>query len=167
MKILKEILPYAIILLVVFLIRTFLVTPIKVNGQSMYDTLSGNEIMLLYRIGEIERYDMVVADLIVDGKKDDTLIKRVYGLPGETIKCENGVIYINDHEIEDPYATNETSDFEAVTLGDDEYFLLGDNRSISLDSRIIGPVKEKDIEGRTDFVIFPFDKFGVIKSEIP
>ena len=166
MKILKEILPYAIILLVVFLIRTFLVTPIKVNGQSMYDTLSGNEIMLLYRIGEIERYDMVVADLIVDGKKDDTLIKRVYGLPGETIKCENGVIYINDHEIEDPYATNETSDFEAVTLGNDEYFLLGDNRSISLDSRIIGPVKEKDIEGRTDFVIFPFDKFGVIKSEI-
>lgn len=167
MKILKEILPYAIILLVVFLIRTFLVTPIKVNGQSMYDTLSGNEIMLLYRIGEIERYDMVVADLIVDGKKDDTLIKRVYGLPGETIKCENGVIYINDYKIEDPYATNETSDFEAVTLGDDEYFLLGDNRSISLDSRIIGPVKEKDIEGRTDFVIFPFDKFGVIKSEIP
>lgn len=166
MKILKEILPYAIILLVVFLIRTFLVTPIKVNGQSMYDTLSGNEIMLLYRIGEIERYDMVVADLIVDGKKDDTLIKRVYGLPGETIKCENGVIYINDHKMEDPYATNETSDFEAVTLGDDEYFLLGDNRSISLDSRIIGPVKEKDIEGRTDFVIFPFDKFGVIKSEI-
>ena len=167
MKILKEILPYAIILLVVVLIRTFLVTPIKVNGQSMYDTLSGNEIMLLYRIGEIERYDMVVADLIVDGKKDDTLIKRIYGLPGETIKCENGVIYINDHKIEDPYATNETSDFEAVTLGDDEYFLLGDNRSISLDSRIIGPVKEKDIEGRTDFVIFPFDKFGVIKSEIP
>ena len=137
MKILKEILPYAIILLVVILVRTFLVTPIKVNGQSMYDTLSGNEIMLLYRIGEIKRYDMVVADLVVDGKKDDTLIKRVYGLPGETIKCEDGVIYINDHKIEDPYATNLTSDFEAVTLGSDEYFLLGDNRSISLDSRII------------------------------
>ena len=165
MKILKEILPYAIILLVVILVRTFLVTPIKVNGQSMYDTLSGNEIMLLYRIGEIKRYDMVVADLVVDGKKDDTLIKRVYGLPGETIKCEDGVIYINDHKIEDPYATNLTSDFEAVTLGSDEYFLLGDNRSISLDSRIIGPVKRKDIEGRTNFVIFPFDKFGIVKSE--
>lgn len=166
MKILKEILPYAIILLVVILVRTFLVTPIKVNGQSMHDTLSGNEIMLLYRIGEIKRYDMVVADLVVDGKKDDTLIKRVYGLPGETIKCEDGVIYINDHKIEDPYATNLTSDFEAVTLGSDEYFLLGDNRSISLDSRIIGPVKRKDIEGRTNFVIFPFDKFGIVKSEI-
>ena len=166
MKILKEILPYAIILLVVILVRTFLVTPIKVNGQSMYDTLSGNEIMLLYRIGEIKRYDMVVADLVVDGKKDDTLIKRVYGLPGETIKCENGVIYINDRKIDDTYATNETSDFEAVTLGSDEYFLLGDNRSISLDSRIIGPVHRKDIEGHTDFIIWPFSKFGVVKNEV-
>ena len=166
MKFIKEIFPYIVILLVVILIRSFLVTPIKVNGQSMYDTLSGNEIMLLYRIGEIKRYDMVVADLVVDGKKDDTLIKRVYGLPGETIKCEDGVIYINDRKIDDPYATNETSDFEAVTLGSDEYFLLGDNRSISLDSRIIGPVHRKDIEGHTDFIIWPFSKFGVVKNEV-
>ena len=165
MKFIKEIFPYIVILLVVILIRSFLVTPIKVNGQSMYDTLTGDEIMLLFKVGDINRYDMVVADLIVDGKKDDTLIKRVYGLPGETIKCENGVIYINDRKIDDPYATNETSDFEAVTLGSDEYFLLGDNRSISLDSRIIGPVHRKDIEGHTDFIIWPFSKFGVVKNE--
>lgn len=166
MKFIKEIFPYIVILLVVILIRSFLVTPIKVNGQSMYDTLTGDEIMLLFKVGDINRYDMVVADLIVDGKKDDTLIKRVYGLPGETIKCENGVIYINDRKIDDPYATNETSDFEAVTLGSNEYFLLGDNRSISLDSRIIGPVHRKDIEGHTDFIIWPFSKFGVVKNEV-
>lgn len=166
MKFIKEIFPYIVILLVVILIRSFLVTPIKVNGQSMYDTLTGDEIMLLFKVGDINRYDMVVADLIVDGKKDDTLIKRVYGLPGETIKCENGVIYINDRKIDDPYATNETSDFEAVTLGSDEYFLLGDNRSISLDSRIIGPIHRKDIEGHTDFIIWPFSKFGVVKNEV-
>ena len=166
MKFIKEIFPYIVILLVVILIRSFLVTPIKVNGQSMYDTLTGDEIMLLFIVGDINRYDMVVADLIVDGKKDDTLIKRVYGLPGETIKCENGVIYINDRKIDDPYATNETSDFEAVTLGSNEYFLLGDNRSISLDSRIIGPVHRKDIEGHTDFIIWPFSKFGVVKNEV-
>ena len=166
MKFIKEIFPYIVILLVVILIRSFLVTPIKVNGQSMYDTLTGDEIMLLFKVGDINRYDMVVADLIVDGKKDDTLIKRVYGLPGETIKCENGVIYINDRKIDDPYATNETSDFETVTLGSDEYFLLGDNRSISLDSRIIGPVHRKDIEGHTDFIIWPFSKFGVVKNEV-
>ena len=166
MKFIKEIFPYIVILLVVILIRSFLVTPIKVNGQSMYDTLTGDEIMFLFKVGDINRYDMVVADLIVKKKKDDTLIKRVYGLPGETIKCENGVIYINDRKIDDPYATNETSDFEAVTLGSDEYFLLGDNRSISLDSRIIGPVHRKDIEGHTDFIIWPFSKFGVVKNEV-
>lgn len=166
MKFIKEIFPYIVILLVVLLIRSFLVTPIKVNGQSMYDTLSGDEIMLLFKVGDINRYDMVVADLIVDGKKDDTLIKRVYGLPGETIKCENGVVYINDRKIDDPYATNETSDFEAVTLGSDEYFLLGDNRSISLDSRIIGPIHRKDIEGHTNFILWPFSKFGVVKNEV-
>ena len=165
MKFLKSIFPYLVILLIVILIRSFLITPIKVNGQSMYDTLDGDEIMLLFRVGEINRYDMVVADLIVDGHKDDTLIKRVYGLPGETIKCENGTIYINDRAIEDPYATNITSDFEAVTLGSDEYFLLGDNRSISLDSRIIGPIHRKDIEGHTNFVIWPFSKFGTVEKE--
>ena len=165
MKFLKSIFPYLVILLIVILIRSFLITPIKVNGQSMYDTLEGDEIMLLFKAGEINRYDMVVADLIVDGHKDDTLIKRVYGLPGETIKCENGTIYINDRAIEDPYATNITSDFEAVTLGGDEYFLLGDNRSISLDSRIIGPIHRKDIEGHTNFVIWPFSKFGTVEKE--
>ena len=165
MKFIKEIFPYIVILLVVLLIRSFLVTPIKVNGQSMYDTLTGDEIMLLFKVGDINRYDMVVADLIVDGKKDDTLIKRVYGLPGETIKCENGVIYINDRKIDDPYATNETSDFEAVTLGSDEYFFFFFNRSISLDSRIIGPIHRKDIEGHTNFVIWPFSKFGTVEKE--
>ena len=92
MKFIKEIIPYVIILVVVILIRSFIVTPIKVNGMSMYDTLNGNEIMLLWKQKTVERYDIVVADLIVDGKKEDTLIKRVYGLPGETIKCEDGIL---------------------------------------------------------------------------
>ena len=163
LKFLKSIYPYIIILLAVILIRSFLVTPIKVNGQSMYDTLTGDEIMLLFKVGKLERYDMVVANLIVDGHKDDTLIKRVYGLPGEKIKCEDGIIYVNDHKIDDPYATNKTSDFAEVTLKEDEYFLLGDNRSISIDSRIIGPVKRKDIEGHTNFIVFPFTKFGSVE----
>jgi len=100
-KWIKELLPYTIILVVVILIRSFIVTPIKVHGQSMYDTLEGNEIMLLYKFSDIKRFDIVVANLIQDGKKVDTLIKRVYGLPGEKIKCENGLIYVNDKKIED------------------------------------------------------------------
>ena len=79
----KDLSPYVAILVVVILIRSFLVTPIKVHGQSMFNTLEGNEVMILNKLANFERYDIVVADLIMDGKKEDTLIKRVYGLPGE------------------------------------------------------------------------------------
>lgn len=161
LKLLKEAIPYIIIILVVLIIRTFIVTPIKVNGLSMYDTLKGDEIMILWKLGKIERYDIVVADVKVSGS-DDVVIKRVYGLPGETISCEEGKIYINGNRIEDEYAYRETSDFGPVTLGENEYFLLGDNREISLDSRVFGAVTKEEIEGTTNFILFPFEKFGVV-----
>ena len=129
----------------------------------MQDTLEGDEIMILWKIGEIQRYDIVVADYMENGKKVDTLIKRVYGLPGETIKCEQGMIYINDHKIDDEYATNTTLDFETVTLGENEYFLMGDNRRVSKDSRVIGPIHRSEIQGTTDFALWPFSKFGKVK----
>ena len=158
----KELIPYLIILIVVVLIRSFLVTPVRVSGESMVDTLDGGEIMILNKLGEIKRYSMVVANIDIDDKHDDTVIKRVYGLPNETIKCENGIIYINNKKIEDFYAYGTTFDFEEVKLGDDEYYLLGDNRMVSLDSRYVGPVHKKDIEGTTSFIIFPFNKFGKV-----
>ncbi len=163
MKFIKELMPYILILVAVIIIRSFLFTPIKVQGTSMVDTLSGDEIMILWKLGDIKRYDIVVADYFEDGKKVDTLIKRVYGLPGEKIKCENGSIYVNDHKIEDEYATNQTNDFDEVTLDEDEYFLMGDNRRVSKDSRIIGPIKKKDIKGTTSLVLWPLNKFGNVK----
>lgn len=163
MKLVKEWMPYILILLIVVLIRSFLFTPIKVQGSSMQDTLEGDEIMILWKIGEIKRYDIVVADYMENGKKVDTLIKRVYGLPGETIKCEQGMIYVNDHKIDDEYATNTTLDFDTVTLGENEYFLMGDNRRVSKDSRVIGPIHRSEIQGTTDFVLWPFSKFGKVK----
>ena len=163
MNFVKEWMPYVLILLIVILIRSFLFTPIKVQGSSMQDTLEGDEIMILWKVGEIQRYDIVVADYIENGKKVDTLIKRVYGLPGETIKCEQGMIYINDHKIDDEYATNTTLDFDTVTLGENEYFLMGDNRRVSKDSRVIGPIHRSEIQGTTDFVLWPFSKFGKVK----
>ncbi|HIQ94360.1 TPA: signal peptidase I [Candidatus Ventrenecus stercoripullorum] len=159
MKLLKEAIPYIIIIVVVLLLRAYVVTPIRVNGLSMYDTLEGDEIMILWKLGEIERYDIVVADVKVSGS-DDVVIKRVYGLPGETISCEDGKIYINGSLIEDEYGYRETSDFGPVTLGENEYFLLGDNREISLDSRVFGKVTRDEIEGTTNFILLPFKKFG-------
>lgn len=159
MKIIRDITPYVIILFVVILIRTFIVTPIKVNGSSMYNTLDGKEIMLLWKLGNLERYDIVVAKTT-----DDTLIKRLYAFPGETIECKNGKIFINDQEIIDSYAFGETADFPKITLKENEYFLMGDNRLVSLDSRRIGPIKKEQIEGTTNFIIFPFSKFGTVKD---
>lgn len=155
----EELLPYIIILIVVLLVRTFIATPIKVNGNSMYKTLDGTEFMILNKLAKINRYDIVVVDT-----KSDELIKRVYGLPGEKISIENNSIYINDKKIEDVYAYGETSNYENITLGSDEYFILGDNRAVSLDSRTIGPVKKSQIKGTTNFILYPFSRFGKVEK---
>ena len=124
----------------------------------MYNTLEGKEFMILNKLGTPERYDIVVLDA-----RNDELIKRVYGLPGEKITIENNTIYINDKKIEDLYAYGETSNYETITLKDDEYFVLGDNRAVSLDSRTIGPIKKSQIKGTTNFIIYPFNRFGKLK----
>ncbi len=156
-KFIKEIYPYVIILIVVVLFRTFIATPVKVDGVSMYPTLKGNEFLILNKLGKIDRYDIVVVDEI-----EDDIIKRVVGMPNETIEITNGNIYINGKKIKDNQKNGETSSYDKITLKSDEYFVLGDNRENSKDSRMIGPIKKKDIKGTTNFIIFPFSKIGKI-----
>ena len=132
MKIIKEIIPYIVIVLVVVLIRTFIITPVRVDGDSMKNTLKNGDILLLYKLSSIDRFDIIVLD---EEKDNEKIIKRVIGLPGETVAIKKGKIYINDKVIDDEYAYGETSDYNKVTLADDEYFILGDNRLISKDSR--------------------------------
>ncbi len=162
MKFIKSILPYLIIIIVVVLIRTFLVTPVRVNGESMYPTLNGGEIMILNRLGKVKRYDIVV--LKRDGEKDE-LIKRVIGLPGEKVEIMDNKIYINDKEIADKYGYGITYSINAITLGNDEYFVLGDNRLISADSRLFGAVKKSEIQGTTNYIMYPFKSFGKVKTK--
>lgn len=157
-KFIKELIPYVVILIVVVLIRTYLFTPIMVSGPSMKPTLEGGEIMILNKIYEIERFDVVVVDI-----KTEEIIKRVIAMPGETISCENGKIYVNGKKQEEEYSMGVTGDFEKVTLADDEYFVLGDNREDSLDSEELGPMKESQIKGTTSLILYPFNKLGNIK----
>lgn len=156
-KILKELVPYIMILVVVVLIRTFIVTPIIVDGDSMSPTLTDDEMMLLNKLGSIERNDIVVIN-----NEEGYIIKRVIALPGESIECRDGVIYINDEKYDDNFASK-TDDFVKQFLNDDEYFVMGDNRLVSMDSRIFGAVTKEEILGTTNFVIYPFNKFGKIK----
>lgn len=168
MKFIKELIPYVIIIITVVLIRTFIVTPVQVDGLSMYPTLKDNEILLLKKYDkDYERFDIVVLKY-----KNDKLIKRIIGLPGESIKYVDDKLYVNDKLVEENFSKNtETDDFdisyllneEETKIPDNMYFVVGDNRDNSTDSRIIGLIKKEDIKGTVDFALFPFNKFGKIK----
>ncbi len=160
MKVIKEVIPYIVIVVVVVLIRTFIITPVRVDGDSMKNTLKNGDILLLYKLSSIDRFDIIVLD---EEKDNEKIIKRVIGLPGETVAIKKGKIYINDKVIDDEYAYGETSDYNKVTLRDDEYFILGDNRLISKDSRYFGPIKDNEIKGEIVFRLFPFTKIGTVQ----
>lgn len=160
MKVIKEVIPYIVIVVVVVLIRTFIITPVRVDGDSMKNTLKNGDILLLYKLSSIDRFDIIVLD---EEKDNEKIIKRVIGLPGETVAIKKGKIYINDKVIDDEYAYGETGDYNKVTLKDDEYFILGDNRLISKDSRYFGPIKDNEIKGKIVFRLFPFTKIGTVQ----
>ena len=158
---LKEISSYLIIIVVVLLIKSFIFTLVRVNGSSMDKTLHEGNIMILNLLDHsFEREDIIVANKSVEGS---LIIKRIIGLPNEKIFCKDGIIYINDVKYDDPYANGETADFDEITLKEDEYFLLGDNRVVSLDSRYFGPVPKKAIMGSAKIIVFPFKKIGKVK----
>ncbi len=158
-KVGKELLPYIIIILVVIIIRTFIFTPVVVNGPSMMDTLHNGDVMILDKIGMklggIKRFDIVV---IQTGKTK--IIKRVIGLPGETISYQDNKLYINGKEVSDNHSNEITYDFEEVKIPDGEYYVLGDNRTDSVDSRILGTIPKNEILGHATFIIYPFNRFG-------
>lgn len=158
-RIIKELIPYIIIVIVVVLIRSFIATPVRVDGDSMNKTFKNGDILILYKLSKIKRFDVIV---LHEEKDNEKIIKRVIGMPGDTVAIKDGEIYINDEKIDDEYAYGMTSDYDRITLKSDEYFILGDNRLISKDSRYFGPIKEKEIKGKVVFRIFPFSKFGKI-----
>lgn len=158
-KVIKEIVPYIIIIVGVLLIKKFIFTPVIVNGDSMMNTLHDKDVMILNKIGKringLERFDIVVIQT-----NQNKIIKRVIGLPGETIEYKNNKLYINDKEIKDSYGTYETYDFEKIEIPEGYYFVLGDNRTDSIDSRILGVISDDAILGKTSFTVFPFNRIG-------
>ncbi|WP_212975290.1 signal peptidase I [Bacillus sp. J14TS2] len=161
-----------IVVVVTIAIRTFLFTPVSVDGASMEPTLHDREKIIVSKtinwIGDIHRGDIVI---IKDPEEKINYVKRVIGLPGETIAMENDHLQVNGKEIDESYLTEAkkitnqhgtklTEDFEPVTVPKDQYFVMGDNRPNSMDSRGAAPfslgfIPENEIIGKSKFVIFP------------
>ena len=133
----------------------------------MNPNLEDGELMLLnkikYTFSDIKRFDIVVIDY-----SEKPLIKRVIGLPGEKIEYKDDKLYVNGKYIKEKFERNgETLDYSISEIGydtipEDMYFVLGDNRINSSDSRSIGLIKKDEIEGKANFVLIPIDKFGFI-----
>ncbi len=158
-KIIRNLIPYIIITLVVVFIRVFLITPVIVSGDSMSPTLENKQLLLLnilnYRLNDIERFALVV--IRQDNKE---IIKRVIGLPGENILYRSNKLYVDGHELENDY-NFDTDDFSLKTIcncsriPENQYLVLGDNRAVSADSRIIGLIDRKDIAGSVEISLWP------------
>lgn len=174
----KEILSWVLTLgaavIIALLIRTFLFEPIRVDGNSMCDTLQNGEIMLVtkpeYLFGDPQLGDVVICKY---PGRTENFVKRVMGTPGDVLEIVNNVVYRNGEVVDEPYLTEERNDngfsMAAVTLGDDEYFVMGDNRDNSHDSRNYygytqpSALTRDMIFGHVQFVMFPFNSFRGIE----
>ena len=162
-KIIKEFLPYLLILIGVILVKTYIVAPVQVNGSSMYTTLHDNDVMLLnklaYLFGDVKRFDIVVLDY-----EGIHLIKRVIALPGEEIEVKDNKLYINGKYIKEKFLdSNALTENFSYKVPKNHYFVMGDNRMNSRDSRIFGFVSKDNIEGVASLTIFPLNRIGFKK----
>lgn len=173
--------------IVILLFVNFVAHPVRVDGRSMYPTLKDGEFGFTnvggVLLNGVERGDIVVVTMEEEGQKTHW-VKRVIGLPGDTVSCVNDVVYINGkvldetkyiapdyrqslvdkfgyfNKVQNADNTN-VEDFEEVKLGDDEYYVMGDNRPYSKDSRYVGPVKKSQIFAKKMLVLLPISDIGV------
>jgi signal peptidase I len=150
-------------------IIVFLYQPVKVEGTSMAPLLSDQERIFInkfvYRFEPVQRGDVVVFWYPLDHSK--SFIKRVVGLPGETVEIRQGAVYVNGKIVPEPYVPpqyEDLSDFPPVTVKKDSYFVMGDHRISSNDSRVFGPVGRQFIYGRAVFAYWPVDHFGSLST---
>ena len=176
-SILKELLVWLLVIAVgvvaSYLVVTFVGQRTQVSGESMETTLSDGDHLIVdkisYRFNDPQRYDIIVFPYRLE--KNTYYIKRIIGLPGETVQIVNGYVYINGVQLDEHYGNEVMEEAglaaEPITLGADQYFVLGDNRNNSQDSRAanVGVIHRDEVLGRAWVRIWPISDFGVIKHE--
>lgn len=171
----REMLIYVVIIfLCVTVVPRYVIQRTQVDGRSMMNTLKNEESLLVekvtYHFKDPDRFDIIT--FYPKGRDhEEYYIKRVIGLPGETIQITGNTIYINGKVLKESYGREPMQSGgiaeEPIKLGKDEFFVLGDNRNESVDSRDgeeVGIVKKKNIDGHAVLRIYPFSKFGTIKK---
>jgi signal peptidase I len=153
----------------IFLI-TYVASAYKIEGNSMERALKDQERVIITKLGvknNINRYDIVVLYKPDEPKK--SIIKRVIGLPAEIIEIKEGDVYINGRKLPEPYLPKEKDimfrsiNMKALLIQEDHYFVIGDNRTVSQDSRVFGPVSREYIYGKTLLRYWPFSRFGKVE----
>lgn len=152
----------------------FIGRPFTVSGQSMYPTLHNGDHMIMSKLGGINRFDVVI---LKAPDEDKEYIKRVIGMPGDTVEVKSGVLYINGKVVEQPFINSDNSkktvfidDFTLKELTgvdkvpEGKYFVMGDNRGVSKDSRMIGFIDASAIEGKAVFTVWPINRIGGLKD---
>lgn len=172
--IIEAVIYVALLIMCVSVVPRYVLQRTKVSGTSMESTLHNKDNLLVekvsYHFTDPDRFDIIV--FYPFGKEedpDDYYVKRVIGLPGETIQIKGADIYINGEILKENYGKDPISDSgiakQPIKLADDEFFVLGDNREVSSDSREFGPVKRKNISGHVIMRIYPFKEFGLLTNK--
>ena len=177
-SLLREVAEVVVLAIILYFGISFVVQAVHVEGLSMFGTLDDNDYLIAnkidYRLHPPQRGDIIILRPPTDNSKD--FIKRVIALPGERLLIRDGIVYINGHKLDEPYlpeAWTTLNNPAPWSVGDvavipaNEYFVMGDNRNRSQDSRIFGPIGRDRIDGRAWFRIWPLDHFGNIYAQEP
>ena len=176
-SLLREVFEVVVLAVILYFGISFAVQAVHVEGLSMYATLDDNDYLIAnkidYRLHAPQRGDIIILRPPSDNSKD--FIKRVIALPGEKLLIRDSVVYINGHRLDEPYLPEAwttlnnwpPNNSDGQVMKSNEYFVMGDNRNRSQDSRIFGPIVRDRIDGRAWFRIWPLDHFGDIYSLVP
>jgi signal peptidase I len=174
-SLLREVAEVVVLAVILYIGISFAVQAVHVEGLSMFATLEDNDYLIAnkidYRLHAPQRGDIIILRPPTNNSTD--FIKRIIALPGERLLIRDGAVYINGHKLDEPYLPEEwtidntwNGGAEAV-IPPNEYFVMGDNRNRSQDSRFFGPISRDRIDGKAWFRIWPLDKFGNIYDKMP
>ncbi len=167
----REILSWVICLVSAFVIamalRTFVFELVRVDGDSMLPTLTTDERLFVEKISKLSEDGLNIGDIIIvhyPGEENKSYVKRIVGLPGDKLKVENGKLWRNGVLIQENYTLDSRMnyDFEEYIVPEDSYFVMGDNRNDSMDSRVVGSISRSEIVGHAVCVIWPIWEFKTL-----